>query len=186
MLPDSRAAAAYAVTRWELAALAGERSGLVGASRDTLMQLPPPPSPVLQIWWALPHFLRDDDASLFGSLDWPQALELALARAAPKVEGQTWAEMHATNLAHPRTSLFPQAASVLDPPGTPVGGDNDTVMANGAYPATGLRASYGAVARYVFDVGNWTRAAGSYSGARPATRTIRITPTSRRSGRGPR
>jgi penicillin amidase len=36
-----------------------------------------------------------------------------------------------------------------------VGGDNDTVLANGCIPAFGLSAAYGAVARYAFDVGNW-------------------------------
>ena len=32
---------------------------------------------------------------------------------------------------------------------------NDTVWATGAYAATGLDACYGAIARYVFDVGAW-------------------------------
>ena len=155
MSPDSRAAAAYAATRWELAGLAAERSRLADAPKNRLLQVPPPVSPVLQVWWALPHFLRDDDASLFGDLGWPQALAIALARATPVVHGRTWGELHRTHLAHPLAPLFPEAASVLDPPGSPVGGDNDTVLANGAYPATALRASYGAVARYVFDVGNW-------------------------------
>jgi penicillin amidase len=36
-----------------------------------------------------------------------------------------------------------------------VAGDNETVLANGCYGSTGTRAVYGAVARYVFDVGAW-------------------------------
>src|SRR3712207_7647987 len=55
----------------------------------------------------------------------------------------------------PYTTLFrsfPEAAATLDPAGEGVGGDNDTVWANGSYAATGLAASYGAIARYVFDV----------------------------------
>ena len=50
---------------------------------------------------------------------------------------------------------FPADADRLNPPGAHVGGDNETVLANGCYSSTGTRAVYGAVARYVFDVGAW-------------------------------
>ncbi len=46
-------------------------------------------------------------------------------------------------------------SGALNPPGAHVGGDNETVLANGCYSSTGTRAVYGAVARYVFDVGAW-------------------------------
>src|SRR5581483_2658296 len=56
---------------------------------------------------------------------------------------------------HPLAPSFPDAAALLDPPGLGVGGDNDTVWATGCYAGTGLAAFYGAIARYVFDVGAW-------------------------------
>ena len=43
----------------------------------------------------------------------------------------------------------------MSPDGAGIGGDNDTVWATGCYAEAGLAAVYGAVARYVFDVGDW-------------------------------
>ena len=43
----------------------------------------------------------------------------------------------------------------MSPAGAGTGGDNDTVWATGCYAEAGLASVYGAVARYVFDVGNW-------------------------------
>ncbi len=51
--------------------------------------------------------------------------------------------------------MFPDAAALLDPPARAIGGDGDTVFANGLLPSGGPRATYGALARYVFDVGAW-------------------------------
>ena len=155
MDPGSGAALAYAATRWELARLVAERSGLGALSADPLLAGPPAVVPVNQIWWALPHWLRTNDARILRGGSWAEALETALVLAAPKVAGRRWSEAHPAKLAHPLAPLFPEAAASLDPPGAPVGGDNDTVLANGSYPATGFAASYGAVARYVFDVGDW-------------------------------
>jgi penicillin amidase len=155
MAPGSVPAAAYSVFRWQLAQLVAEHSGLSAASRDPLLQVPPPVVPVNQIWWALPSLLRTNDTGLLGGLDWNAAIEEALVRAAPKFEAKSWSEVHRVKLAHPLSPLFPEAAGTLDPPGEGVGGDNDTVWANGSYAGTGLAATYGAIARYVFDVGNW-------------------------------
>src|SRR5262249_13414850 len=80
--------------------------------------------------------------------------------AAETDEDKTWSELHHVRMAHPLSAAFPQAVSQLEPPGLPVAGDNDTVMANGCYWASSsLTAAYGAVARYVFDVGNWDNCA---------------------------
>jgi penicillin amidase len=155
MAPDSIPAAAYAAFRWELARLLLERSGLADAARDPLLQVPPPVAPVNQLWWALPSLLRTNDTGLLGGMHWAATIEEALTRTAPKLDGKSWAELHRAKLAHPLAPLFSDAATTLDPPGWGVGGDNDTVLANGSYAAGGLHATYGAVARYVFDVGNW-------------------------------
>jgi penicillin amidase len=64
--------------------------------------------------------------------------------------------VHQPRFAHPLSALFPAAAALLDPPSRPVGGDTDTVQANGATAAApDVAATYGALARYAFDVGAW-------------------------------
>jgi penicillin amidase len=155
MSVDSVAAGAYAATRWQLAHLMAERSGLADAARDPLLQVAPGVVPVNQIWWALPSFLRRDDTALLGGGDWAAAITEALTRAARIFKDTAWGEPHRVRMAHPLAALFPSAASQLEPAGASVGGDNDTVLATGCYAATGLAAAYGAVARYVFDVGAW-------------------------------
>ena len=50
---------------------------------------------------------------------------------------------------------MPGAPPGLSPAGAGVGGDNETVWANGCRAESGTAAVYGAVARYVFDVGDW-------------------------------
>lgn len=152
---DSVAAAAYAAWRWELAAVLLERSGLASTRRDPLTQLPPGVVPLNQLWWALPQLVRADDTALLGGIDWNQAFALALERAAPRIDGRPWGEHHRIAMAHPLATQFPEAAGRLNPAGAGLGGDNDTVLANGCLSAAGLQAVYGAVARYVFDVGAW-------------------------------
>jgi penicillin amidase len=160
MAANSKAAAAYARTRRELARIVLERSGLSAVSRDPVAQVAPGVAPLNQIWWALPSLLRNNDTALLDGWDWDRALTSALERAAEPDKDKTWSELHHVRMSHPLSAAFPEAASQLEPPGLPVGGDNDTVMANGCYWASsGLNAAYGAVARYVFDVGNWDNSA---------------------------
>jgi penicillin amidase len=112
--------------------------------------------PLNQIWCAVPSWLRNDDTAFPGGWDWDRALTTALERAAGIDDGKTWSELHHVRMAHPLAAALPQAVKQLELPAHPVGGDNDTIMANRCYWASsGLNAAYGAVARYVFDVGNW-------------------------------
>ncbi|MFM1988663.1 MAG: hypothetical protein RJA99_1620 [Pseudomonadota bacterium] len=157
MRADSAGAAAYATLRWQLARLLTERSGLAAAGADALLRVPPAVVPTNQLWWTLPQLVRADDASLLKGLDWDAAFVEALRRADAAPPPARWGDAHRVRLSHPLSALFPQAAALLDPPGAPVGGDNDTVWANGCYAASGLAAAYGAVARYAFDVGDWQR-----------------------------
>lgn len=155
MSAESKPAAAYARTRLELARIVLKRSGLGDVVGDPVAQVAPGIVPLNQVWWALPSLLRNDDTSLLGGWDWDRALATALERAAKLDHGETWSELHHARMVHPLAAAFPQAAAQLEPKGLPVGGDNDTVMANGCYWTTGLSATYGAVGRYVFDVGRW-------------------------------
>lgn len=151
----SVAAAAYAIFRWQLASVLLERSGLGRVMQSPLVQMAPGVVPLNQLWWTLPQLVRADDTALLNGVDWAQASALALTRATAAFDGRPWGAHHRVALAHPLSGLFPAQAARLDGQGASVGGDNDTVLANGCQAAGGLKAMYGAVARYVFDVGAW-------------------------------
>jgi penicillin amidase len=150
----STGAAAYAALRRALTAVLAERSGLSGVAGHPFAAVAPGIAVQGQLWWALPKLLRDDDASMLGGWDWRQALQAALSQAS-RTGLKPWGEQHRPRLAHPLSALFPRAARLLDPPSLPIGGDSDTVLATGIVPSVGPAATYGALSRYVFDVGNW-------------------------------
>jgi penicillin G amidase len=151
---DSVGAAAYAALRRTLTGILAERSGLSGVAARKFAAVAPGIAVRGQLWWTLPTLLRNDDASMLAGWDWNQALQVALSNAGSAVL-EPWGVQHQPRLAHPLSALFPQAARLLDPPSLPVGGDSDTVFASGNVPAAGPAATYGALSRYVFDVGNW-------------------------------
>ena len=156
MSPDSVAAATYSKLRWTLAQLVAARSGLAGTANDELMRLPGSASPASKLWWVLPALLRSGDLGLTGGSTWDELLAEALDAAAATADADVpWGQLHTAALTHPLTRAFPDAPVTLSPAGAGTGGDNDTVWATGCYPESGLASVYGAVARYVFDVGNW-------------------------------
>ncbi|HSR83407.1 MAG TPA: penicillin acylase family protein [Streptosporangiaceae bacterium] len=164
MSPDSAGAACYSRLRWELARIIGSRTGLATAWRGgngALLSLPGGISALSQLWWVLPAMLRSGDVSLTGGSTWPELLAEALAAVAeqPQPPGTAWRQMHAVAFAHPLAAAFPAAPMNLTPAGAGVGGDNETVWATGCRAESGTAAVYGAVARYVFDVGNWANCA---------------------------
>jgi penicillin amidase len=153
--PGSAAAACYTKLRWALAQLVASRSGLAATADSELMRLPPGTSAADQVWWMLPALLRSGDTSLTGGATWAGLLAEALTEVADGDPGAVWGDLHRAELAHPLAPFFPAAAAALSPGGARLGGDNDTVWANGCRAGSGTAAVYGAVARYVFDVGNW-------------------------------
>jgi penicillin G amidase len=157
MSPDSAGAACYSRLRWELARIVGRRSGLAAAATGTgrLMKLPGGVSAVSHLWWVLPTLLRSDDLALTGGSTWQELLAEALETVASEPPDIAWQDLHAAALTHPLTPLLPEAPAALSPAGAGVGGDNETVWATGCRAESGTAAVYGAVARYVFDVGNW-------------------------------
>jgi penicillin G amidase len=116
--------------------------------------VPPGVAPMMQLWWAIPALIRRDDTRLLGGWTWQQAIAEALRQAASD-DPVNWGDVHRPRFVHPLSGLYPDAAVWLDPPSLPVGGDTDTVQVNGIAAAAGLEATYGAIARYVYDVGNW-------------------------------
>jgi penicillin G amidase len=155
MSPDSVAAGWYSRVRWALARIVGSRSGLDSARSTGLLQLPGAVSSVSHLWWVLPALLRSDDLSLTGGSTWSELLAEALEAVASSPPDVPWQQLHTAALTHPLTPVLPDAPGALSPAGAGVGGDNDTVWATGCRAESGTAAVYGAVARYVFDVGNW-------------------------------
>ncbi|HEY3902313.1 MAG TPA: penicillin acylase family protein [Streptosporangiaceae bacterium] len=153
--PDSAAATSYSRLRWALARIVAGRSGLAGTANDELMRLPGSASAASKLWWVLPALLRSGDLSLTGGSTWAELLAEALDAVATAPAGVPWHQEHTAALAHPLTRALPAAPATLSPDGAGIGGDNDTVWATGCYAEAGLAAVYGAVARYVFDVGDW-------------------------------
>ncbi|MGY4800260.1 penicillin acylase family protein [Teichococcus aerofrigidensis] len=154
MSADATAPTDYVALRRALTRILAERSGLGGAGGHPWLAVAPGVAPMNQLWWTLPNLLRRDDAALLDGWRWEEAIGAALREVAGATE-QPWGETHRPRFAHPLSALFPAAAALLDPPALPIGGDNDTVLANGLLAASGPAAGYGALARYVFDVGDW-------------------------------
>jgi penicillin amidase len=139
------------VLGWD-ARIVAARSGLAAAGPR---QLPGSVSAVSHLWWVLPALLRSNDLAFTGGSTWGELLAEALEEISGEPADIPWQRLHTAALTHPLTPLLPAAPPALSPPGAGVGGDNETVWANGCRAESGLAAVYGAVARYVFDVGNW-------------------------------
>ena len=113
----------------------------------------------------LAEWIRLDDRTLLPpGTDWPIALGRALdgavvelrALLGPDVDEWRWGRVHMTRPRHPLSAVFPEEAALLDPPSVAVGGDGDTVQASTFIPGAGYGVTAGSVARYVFDLGDWT------------------------------
>jgi penicillin amidase len=153
--PDSVAAASYSQLRWTLARLVADRSGLAKTANDELMRLPGSVGATSKLWWTLPALLREGDLGLTGGSTWDDLLAEALDAVAAAPPDPQWRHLHPAALTHPLTRALKAAPATLSPDGAGIGGDNDTVWATGCQAESGLAAVYGAVARYVFDVGSW-------------------------------
>ena len=156
MAADSVPAARWIGLRLALVKRLAAVSGLGALSGHPWLSPAPGVAPLTQLWWALPALLRADDARLLKGASWDALLREALEEVAAQ-EAPTWGEMHHPRFTHPLSAIFPAAAPVLDPPALPVGGDGDTVQANGLVAPFGPAAAYGALARYAFDVGDWEK-----------------------------
>jgi penicillin amidase len=166
MSPGSAGAACYSRLRWALARIVADRSGLAAAGDAGLTLLPGSVSAISHLWWVLPALLRSGDLALTGGSGWAELLAEALEEVSAPGEpaGTPWGQVHAAALTHPLTPLLPGAPPGLSPAGAGVGGDNETVWANGCRAESGTAAVYGAVARYVFDVGDWDNCAWIVAG----------------------
>jgi len=156
MEPMATTPTLYIAFRLALTRRFAAASGLGALAGHPWLAPAPGVAPLTQLWWALPALLRSQDTTLLRGADWDQLMAEALDEAAAAA-AEPWGEVHKPRFAHPLSSLFPAAAAVLDPPSLPIGGDGDTVWANGLVAPLGPRATYGALARYAFDVGDWEK-----------------------------
>ena len=155
MQAGAAAPAVYVAVRRAMTARLGALSGLDRAGEHAWAAVPPGLQPMQQLWWALPGLWRSNDTRLLNGSSWDKVLAEALATAAQTGLPASWGDAHQPKFVHPLSAAHPQAASRLDPVSLPVGGDTDTIQANGLSAAGGPEATYGAIARYVYDVGNW-------------------------------
>lgn len=154
MTADSIAATHYNALRRAATAILVWRSGLGAAGSHPFGAVSPGVSPTGQLWWTMPALLRADDTAMLGGWSWDDVLAAALAEVAAGPPARAWGEAHRPRFRHPLSPSLP-AASRYDPPSFPIGGDGDTVMAVGIVPAAGPAGTYGALCRYVIDVGEW-------------------------------
>jgi penicillin amidase len=112
--------------------------------------------------------IRDDDRTLLPPGEaWPGVLARALSAAVAELRSTLgsdmatwrWGRLHATQPRHPLAASFPALAPLLNPPGLPMGGDNETVQAGSYIPAAGYALTSTSVARYAFDLGDWEQSA---------------------------
>ncbi|HYG44192.1 MAG TPA: penicillin acylase family protein [Bordetella sp.] len=156
MAPDQLAPSAYMLVRQAMTRVLARRSGLDQAAGDLFATMAAPGVvPVNQLWWVLPELLRREDTSLLGGADWNQVIAEALTAVAGSGPLQPWGRLHRPVFAHPLAEVFASGAQALAPASEELGGDGDCISAHGAYPTSGPAATYGPVARYVFDVGDW-------------------------------
>ena len=100
-----------------------------------------------------------------GYNDWQEALTDALREAladltaelGEELQSWQWGRVHHTRPQHPLSSVFPEAARHLDPPGLATHGDGDTPLA-GSFGLGGPFVGNGvSVNRYIFDPSDWSR-----------------------------
>jgi penicillin amidase len=155
MAADSLAAVAYVSLRTALTSLVADVTGVRAVSESPYTKVPPGIFGESQIWWTVPQLLRADDTGLLKGATWDDLLAQALVKAAAECPAEPWADVHRPSLRHPLSAAFPDYAAVLDKPCGSLGGDNDTPFATGYIARLGMRATYAALSRYVFDVGAW-------------------------------
>ena len=152
---ESTAAVAYVALRTALTRLVADRSGVRAVADSPYTKVPPGIFGESQIWWTVPQLLRAGDTALLAGANWDELLAQALADAAKDCPAEDWAAVHRPILRHPLSATYPEHAPLLDKPCGPLGGDNDTPFATGYIARLGMRATYAALSRYVFDVGAW-------------------------------
>ena len=154
MQADTSSPTAYMALRRAITLLVASRSGLSGVGKHAWAAVPPGVLPMNQLWWAVPNLMRRNDTRLLNGWSWEQVLTAGAAASSGR-SPEPGGRCISRDLRTRYLVVFQAPRASLDPPSLPIGGDTDTVQANGISAAGGFGATYGAIARYVYDVGNW-------------------------------
>jgi penicillin amidase len=164
----SVAAALYAAARtyWladvvhaALGRFAVEAIGVYGVGRGG-------PTHAVQLYVrAVTAMAAGDPAPLPPGQTWTGLVEAALCRAVAELRQRlgddmrawTWGEVHYTRPRHPLSHLFPECATLLDPPPVAAGGDSDTPQQGGYSGVNRFVLTSLSVNRYIHDPADWRR-----------------------------
>jgi penicillin G amidase len=110
--------------------------------------------------------MADDDPScLAPGQTWLGALESALRQAVSELQDRlgpdmhtwAWGQIHHTRPQHPLSRVFPDLATLLDPPTIATGGDGDTPQQGGYSAVDRFVQTLMSVNRYIHDPSDWRR-----------------------------
>ena len=112
---------------------------------------------------ALRALAADDDSALPRGTTWADLIESALsqagtelaARLGPEASQWQWGAVHRTRPRHPLSRVFPESASLLDPPRVATHGDGDTPLAGAYSMIDRFSATVMSVNRYIHDPSDW-------------------------------
>jgi penicillin amidase len=165
---ESVAAALYGVakTYWlrdvveaALGRFAREALGSSGIGRGA-------PTHATQIYErAVTAMAQGDPSPLPPGQTWLGLVASALQRAVAELRERlgedmrlwTWGRVHHTRPRHPLSRVFPEFASLLDPPPVPAGGDGDTPQQGGSWGPERFVLTSLSVNRYIHDPSDWRR-----------------------------
>ena len=111
-----------------------------------------------------PNMAKENETSVLPpGEDWKSLMAKALAdavnylkkRLGNDMDSWTWGSVHFTRPKHPLSDLFPEMATLLDPPSIPMSGDGDTPQAASYAASQPFIVTGSSVARYVFDTSSW-------------------------------
>ncbi|MEE8158303.1 MAG: penicillin acylase family protein [Dehalococcoidia bacterium] len=111
------------------------------------------------------HLMDKDDISLLPpGTDWTSLMSDALSSAVEEltsllgsdISAWKWGKVHHTAPQHPLSTVFPEAAGLLDPPSVPLGGDGDTPQSASYSQARPYAITSTSVLRYIYDLADWS------------------------------
>ncbi len=165
MEKDSGAAALYIALRDQLTRLVSNLPAFQALKHNPFAaEEPPLVGPIGLLYWSVPQFLSEDDASMLpDGTTWNSLILDAYDRAKDVLAGQMgddmsawrWGAVHTTAPTHPLSMADRDLAENLDPPSVSMGGDGDTPQAASIFPGVSLNVAGTSVARYIFDTGDW-------------------------------
>lgn len=97
-----------------------------------------------------------EDWAPMGSRSLAKGVAFIREKMGANLEDWVWGKVHQARPTHTLSSAFPNLANLLDPPPIPMSGDGDTPLAGYYSPADFARVSGLSVARYSFDLSNWS------------------------------